>query len=333
MASNSERKYQYYKSMYIKYKNLYDLLTPDTILSNSQIEEIRNENLHTLDFWNICCMTFDWKVPKNIPKRRVEMNLFKYGKVAFIHDEINGDFILPFAYAKGLNVYGDYRFIQPIVLGDNINILSKQEYEIDKECVIIRDNNLEIPPLAYARYYANRIAELFRVRDKNNNYLKLPFIFSSTGDRGKDKKNAFEIQQVLGADNNEIAVISDAFNMLKFFDLKPQYFGREIAEQLKDLKNEFYLWCGLKHLPYEKRERMVVDEVNIENEVTNVHTQKRLSPRKEACEKINELFKVDISVKVNEFDDEIAKTSNIVASVAGGIHNDNTRNQERTKRD
>lgn len=310
----------------IRLKNLF-------LNSDKQLEQYFNENIHFLDFSNQAFQVFKWKnIPDEIPQRKIEMNMFKYGKLAFIKDKYLGYFILPFAYCQGLDAYGDYRRLQVISL-DYDNQLNGKEFEINKDCVVIRDNYMETPPMIYAKYYAHLISELFRIRIKNNNFLKLPFIFSSTGDRGKDSKNMLEIQNIMYADNNEIAVISDAFKMLNFFDLKPQYFGREIQEQIKDLKNEFYTWCGLKHLPVEKRERMLVDEVNIEDEIKNINVSKRYEPRKEACEKINKIFGLNISVEVNTFDDDIPKTSNIVASVAGGIHNDNTRNQARTERD
>lgn len=303
------------------------------LFSDKQLEQFGNENLHMLDFANQCFQVFKWNnVPEEIPTRNIEMQLFWHGKIAFIKDDVYGYFMLPFAYCEGLDAYGNYRKLE-IISKDNNNLLNNKVYEIGKNCVVVRDNYLEVPPVNYARYYALKIAELFRVREKNNNYLKLPFIFSSTGDRGKDSKNLFEIQNIMNADNNEIAVISDAFNMLQFFDLKPQYFGAEIQQQIKDLKNEFYTWCGLKHLPIEKRERMIVDEVNIEDEIKNINVSKRHDPREEAVKEINKLFGLNIEVEVNTFDDEPVKISSVVASVAGGIHNNTTREQSKTRRE
>lgn len=326
--TNSERKYKYYKNKCAELEN--ELFS---LRSDAQIESRYNLNLHAADMANQCFQVFKWhKVPNVIPVRTIEMNLFAYGKIAYIRDDILGDFMLPFTYSKGVDCYGEYKYIRPVCISTAGELLNK-EYEINKNCVVIRDNELEVPPIKYAVYYAKRIAELFRIRDKNNNWLKLPFIFSSTGDRGIDEKNMFEIQNIFGADNNEIAVVSSALEQLNFYDLKPQYFGLEIQEQIRALRNEFYMWCGLKHLPVEKKERMIVDEVNIEDEITDINVQKRYSCRERAVDEIKNLFGVSMEVEVNTFNYEKTNSHTAQASVSGGAHNDGVRNQQRTKRD
>lgn len=287
-------------------------------------------DLHLLDFFNISMKMFDWKnLPSEIPKRRVEMLLFNHGAVAFFKTKDKGYYILPFAYCGGINDYGDFTRIRPI---SKSGITQFGEYTIGEDCVIIRDNELEIPPYIYAKFYGEKISELFNIRQKNNNFLKMPFIFGSSGNRGKDARNALEIKQITQNDKNEVYFITDAFDNLKLFDMKPQYFGREIQEQIKDLKNDFFEWAGIKHLPQDKKERMLVDEVNIDEEKNVINTEKRLEPRKRACEEINSIFNLDIDVEVNKYYKDEVKTSNVVASVSGGIHNNKDREQSKSDR-
>ena len=110
----------------------------------------------------------------------------------------------------------------------------------EKDRVIIRDNNLEVAPIIYARFYASEINDTQAMVRKNRNYLGLPFIIDSTGDRAQDDKNALELKNILTADKNTVAVVSSAMKQLTLLDLKPQYVGRELMELTRDYKNFFY---------------------------------------------------------------------------------------------
>lgn len=289
-------------------------------------------NLQSLDMLNVAMKCFNWKnLPEELKRRErlIERFLCMEGKVAMFKHDTRGFYILPFTYVGAVDDYGEYTRIQPISRNSNTQF---KEYTIGEDCVVIRDNELEVAPILYINFHADKIEKLYRTREKNNNFLKLPFIFASTGDRGKDKKNAFEIAQVLGKDENEIAIISDAFEQLKLFDLKPQYFGRELQEQIKDLQNAFFEYLGIKFNSEFKKERMSVEEVNMAEERCMVHLKKRLDPRENACEQINKMWGLNIEVEPNKFNEEIVKTTDVVASVAGGIHNDNARQQQKSDR-
>lgn len=153
-----------------------------------------------------------------------------------------------------------------------------------------------IPPIAYCNMFADIISDCYKLKDKNRNFLSLPFIFNSTGDLKQDKKNALEIQQILTVDKVSLAVITNAFKQLNVIDLKPQYYGDELQTAIKDARNDFLEWLGVTHLSLEKRERMTEDEVNImkENDILNIN--KRLKIRQQSADKINEIFGLNVSV-------------------------------------
>lgn len=303
-----------------------------TKLLNS-VQDIRSKDIKTLkkiDFYNLAVHSFNYfDMPKEIPTRRTELDLCGYGATVFFKHKTRGYYLLPFVYTGGLDDYGDYKRVRPISMAMETQF---EELTINEDCVIFRDNTLEIPSFVYANYYATAIADLVKTRKKNCNFLKVPFIFQSTDDIGTDKSNAFEIKKILYSDENEIAFITKAFSQLQLFDLKPQYFGREITELIKDLEHEYYEYLGVRHLATDKKERMTDDEVLINDEKYLIHTEKRLAPRVEAIEKANEIFGLNMRVEVNQHLFEEVKTSNVVASVAGGIHNDTSRNTMKSDR-
>ena len=314
----------------IKQKNIIQREAMRLLNSVNDKKSLDVRRLKLLDFFNLAIHSFNYfDIPEEIRKRRIELDLCSYGALVFFKDDKYGYFLLPFTYVGSLDVYGEYTRVKPISLADDIQF---EERTINEDCVILRDNTLEIPSFIYAKYYANEIADLVNTRRKNTNFVKLPFIFGSSGDIGKDKAKAFEVKKILYSDDNEIAMFTDAFKQLQLFDLKPQYFGREITELIKDLEHEYYEYLGVRHLATDKKERMTDDEVLINDEKYLIHTEKRLAPRVEAMERIKEIFNLDMRVEVNQHLFEEVKTSNVVASVAGGIHNDTSRNTLKSDR-
>ena len=57
----------------------------------------------------------------------------------------------------------------------------------------------------------------------------------------------------------------------------------------REIWNEFLTYMGISNLS-EKRERMISNEVDSNNELVNLNLQALLIPRKEACKQFNEKY-------------------------------------------
>lgn len=316
-----------------KYRDEVKLLREQLRIFTSTEDDKRRiiDNIHYLNFYNMSMRCFEYvhkdtRKPIDYPmvnSRIIEKGLFKKGAMCiFSFNDILH--CLPFVYEGGINDNNEYMYARPI----SLNGIDYGSLEIDKECVILRDNNLEIPPMIYARFYATEINTTQAMIRKNRNYLGLPFILNSTGDRGKDAKNALEVKNILTADQNTLAVVSSALQQLTLLDLKPQYVGRELMELTRDYKNMFNEFLGINNIPFEKNERLTDEEAMINEEANNLNSDVRLKPRIEAIEKANKLFGTDIDIIQAWKEKEEVKTTNVVASVAGGAHNNKASNQQ-----
>ena len=99
-------------------------------------------------------------------------------------------------------------------------------------------------------------------------------------------------------------------------------------ELTRDYKNFFYEFLGVNNIPFEKNERLTDEEAVVNEEANNLNSDVRLKPRLEAIDKVNELFGTNIEIKQAWKEKEDIKTSNVVASVAGGSHNNRASNQQ-----
>ena len=64
---------------------------------------------------------------------------------------------------------------------------------------------------------------------------------------------------------------------------------------------DFYNQIGITTTPYQKKERLITDEINSIDKMTACTLSAMLSARQEACEKINKMFGTNISVKLADF--------------------------------
>ena len=83
------------------------------------------------------------------------------------------------------------------------------------------------------------------------------------------------------------------------------YVADKLLEEKKKIENELLTLFGLNNV-IEKKERMIVDEANANNDYINRNVDLLYKNRKQACDEINEKFGLNISVKrVNNIEEKI----------------------------
>lgn len=257
------------------------------------------KDLNVLDFINKGLRTVRWKgLPVTVDPRILMINLFFRGKlVAFNHDTL-GQFVLPMQRVGGVNAQGIMTHIQPCAVGEVANELNTITLEENVDCVVIRMNDLEIPPLLYAEYYGLKCTETLDAIDNNNQWLKFPIIVKSTGNEDEDKKNGLILKSMLEAKGIKFPYITSALNNIELLNLKPQYFGLELFEQLKSWKNMYYEYLGVNHHE-EKKERLTNDEVSNNQEEASLNANKVLRPLQECVAKLNSVLGWNVSVELD----------------------------------
>ena len=80
----------------------------------------------------------------------------------------------------------------------------------------------------------------------------------------------------------------------------------KIIDYKKEIWNEALTFLGINNIMVDKKERLITDEANSNNELINLNLQSYLAPRQEACRQFNEKFgftgtEKEISVRVLAF--------------------------------
>ena len=106
-------------------------------------------------------------------------------------------------------------------------------------------------------------------------------------------------------------------NDFQFFKTDQQYIIDKLDIHKKFVYAEFKELLGFNNVQIEKKERLITDEAEQNNEIiVNGYVKSMLDERKECCKKIKELFNVDINVKLNR--EEMKQDDN---SIQGKLYN------------
>lgn len=96
--------------------------------------------------------------------------------------------------------------------------------------------------------------------------------------------------------------------------VKETYIANDVQLLKQSIKNDFLTEVGLNNANTDKRERLIVDEVNANNDEVQANVQHWLDNIREGLTRANTLFGLNLSVKLRKFD--------------GGGENDNAENAE-----
>ena len=247
----------------------------------------------------IAISLFEWgNLPKGLDARFLELGLFRDGMMIFFQDED----------LKGEDSDGYYAL--RTMVGGNWSV-----YDIPKErtayatngynahlddtnSIIIYNNMIHTNSVNTIMQFSKRLSELDRTIDTNTKAQKTPILIRC------DDKERLTLQNVYKKyDGNSPVIYAD-----KSLDPTPlgviQTGAPYVADKLYELKsqiwNEALTFLGVPNIVDNKPERMTDDEVNRMLGGTFASRYSRLMARQQACEQINEMFNLDITVNYRD---------------------------------
>lgn len=254
-------------------------------------ESARHNNFTYIQYFNrlveLGIAMFDWKnLPDTVDERYLELALFRDGKAVFFKDEELGYLGLRCMAAGTWDVYQVPR-IRRAYSPNGYN------RELDEtNSVIIFNNQLRTNSFLDVEMFAERLYNLDRTIDVNCNAQKTPILITCDENEKLTLKNLYMDYQgnepiIYGyksVNPNSLQAISTGapFVSDKLYTLKVQYW------------NEALTYLGISNVNFQKKERMVSDEVMRSMGGVIANRYSRLNARRKACEQINELFGLDI---------------------------------------
>lgn len=238
----------------------------------------------------IAMNNFKWgNLPEGMEERHIERELFSHGKAIFFRPSNLSYLCLETVASQGVNVYGDPK--SHIATGRNGDhwIVNADD------CVIIENNKNRLATEPFVLFYVNKLTEAERTMDVNVKANKTPVIVLC------DDKDVLSFKQIFRqVDGNVPAIYADkSLNIegVSALDLKVSFLGNDLMDYKKAVENELLTFLGVNNTPVEKRERLITDEANSNNQLITSFLDLQLEARKRACEEINKKFGLNITVE------------------------------------
>lgn len=262
---------------------------PDYILEMEEKFKILMGN-----FKNIALNIFEWKnLPKGIKGEYIERKLLERGSLFFYNSQKAGGYMcLPADASQNLNAYEYPERVRTV----GHNFWEDVPYE---DGVLIKNNPLKTPSILQMTFWLEYMVDTFGAFKVNLNHSKTPYVISGSKEQMLTMKNILE--QVTG---NSIAIIVDkSLSDLASLDLKQtgvMYIGDKLLDAYDRLEDKLLTFLGINNTNTTKRERLVVDEVNSNNDEIENNLDTFFTTRKKAVEEINEKFGLKIEVDINQ---------------------------------
>ena len=244
---------------------------------------------------------YEWTVPEDIPRiyanpSRIEKYLYDDGAcVAWMNGE---QFMISKCVKYGIDEYGEPDIYEPLLYGgDGIVSGPKPGPRLTlDECVPIWNNEDLLSSWDIIRPWVIRYAKTQAVRDNNLVYCNYPAIITVVNGKDLEAKYAGNVLKDLHS-----MVIQDGsatpMKNIDVLDFGVPYILDKLGMERDAYGNDALQAIGINVLDFEKKERVIQDEVNANTERIKTITGTPLELRKQAAEQIDEMFGVRLSVE------------------------------------
>ena len=223
--------------------------------------------------------------------RFLEQSLFDNGRACFVKDDELGFMVLKVNPSDKLNIYNLPTRVMAWSIGYEKN------YDFD-DIVYIMNNELQLPTSQTINLIAYRLYETERTIDTNLIAQKTPILIEGDTKTILTLKNVY--MQYSGNTpfifGNKQFDISNKLNVLK---TDAPYLIDKLTIHKHELWNEALTYLGIDNANTDKKERLITDEVESNNDLINFYLNCFYKTRKQACELINEKFLKDSDVKIS----------------------------------
>ena len=261
-------------------------------------DNIERETIRLTKHYQMLALNrYRWEnLPNGIESRYIEEMLYDNGECAMFDHPDLGLCVLRSSSRENLNIYGEPTKLSLTGFNEHRTVMMD-------ECVRIMNNDLALPTLPNIVYYARRMAEIDDIIMQNLRQQRVPYLFAT------DENNSFSLKSLYDRMyQGEPAIFIDK-EMLKgepenimVLPTQAPYLVDKLQIQKQEMERELLTFLGINNT-LEKKERLLVDETNSNNQFIKMASDIGFKQRQLACEQLNEMF--GLNVRVVETQDEM----------------------------
>lgn len=246
---------------------------------------------------------FKWSLPETWDEAYFKYVLYCFGYIAVINTKEYG--VIP----QGCSLSGYNVFYAPTTaVIANPKLKGITQPRIGEQCTIIKLQPDYGSIIDIVNYYADQLALAAEAAQMNIQNSKLGYI---VGARSKGMAEAIKKAYDTIMAGEGVAVYdknadNDTKTLFETFsqNLSQNFIAPDILEAMRKLENEFCTRIGINNTNTDKKERMITDEVNANNEETKTLADSWLDSLKKGCKDTNDMFGLNISVDWRYHDEQ-----------------------------
>lgn len=239
---------------------------------------------------------FRWTMPNHWSSEYFLYVLYSWGYIAIVNTDAFG--IIPQGCSlRGYDVF--YRPTNAVITNPLLNGI--REPRIGRECVLLKLSPDYGGISDLVSYYGNMMALTAQTAGANLSNSKLSYVFSASSKSAAESFKSMHKKIASG----ELSVVVDKtlFNA----DGSPSwttfqqnvgqnYIADKLFEDLRKLEQRFDTAIGIPNANTEKKERLIVDEVNANNVETTSMCELWLDELQRGCKQAVDMFGVELAV-------------------------------------
>lgn len=255
---------------------------------------------------------FSWEnLPPTIEERYIEKALFNKGLVCLVDDKNFGQIVVGCNYSQNMNIWGEptevitngFNYVKSFNIENTVNTTYTRDInnEINDEnnilesAIVCQNNDLAISTREILEYYVNKLVEV-ELSTFTNVYLqKFPFLINTTKDNEMTMKTL-----IAKVDKGEPYImynkkIADLSNAVDVFNLNVPFVADKLMQYRFETEREIYTLFGFNN-NFEKKERLLTDEINVNNDFINCNIDSMYKKRKQFAELMNAKYGWNVQV-------------------------------------
>jgi connector GP10 len=249
---------------------------------------------------------FKWSgLPESVDVRFLELNLFYRALSVFYYDK---HFEKYFALQSGSTTYLNMMNNPTafVVIGNQFVNKTIGAYDPAKKYaedeakdkgIPIWANFLRVPDLDIVSIYASKLAQLDRTVEINAQNARMSKVMVSNE---QQKLSVVNINRAIDEGQNGISVNGAAQDM-QFLQAVDLGVNPDLIDKVHILRTRIWNECmgllGIENANQDKKERLVSAEVDANQDQTSMTRYVNLNARRTACDQINKVFGMDVSVE------------------------------------
>ena len=262
-----------------------------------EIDAFKVKNYRRIyDYYKMLALNmFTWEnLPETMDSRYIENALYENGLCLVNDDKDLGLISVPCSFGANMNINGE----STEVITSGYNYVKTVKYINNDNCVLIRNNDLAKATRDYIANYAERMLEVEMCIRANINQQKFPWFINATEKTKKSLQLIFD-----KVENFEPFILANREIMgeapLEVLTMSTPYVADKLNSYKYELEREILSFLSLNN-NFEKKERLLTDEVNSNNDFIHTNAMLMYKVRLQACEQINKKFGLNVRVLPNK---------------------------------